>query len=692
MVQSKKLRIEKTKEELIRKIKENKPIERKHAHSIFVGPTGSGKSSLMARLLHRKMKSFSSSTGVSDAVVTVDVNIDNPSTFHAVAVTDPNSWDEVDYDASLVRQLNEESVPAVQAQAQQEETVVPSFEASSRGLLARFLHGVRGITKASARSSSTPKLTTPKLSESDITKIADSFVVKYRSLLKLTRSYSLYMRDTGGQVEFQEMIALVIFGPSIFFFVFRIDLEFQSKFHVEYRVSEGESTNRYTSSITTEEALFQCLASVYAMDTSGNTGVKTHKPLVFIVGSHVDKLEPPVDEKIAKLNEHLHSLIEDNGFQDIVEYANRREGRVMYTVNNTSTTDDDIKPIRSRIHTLVTSHNEFNIEYPIGYLLFCLDLQKLKCNVLTIDECRAMAARCGIVGKQVLHLLHFLHLRIGVIQYFDVDGLRHIVVKEPQVLFNKVTSLIIKTFSSDILTTREWQNFQKGILTASMLESVIGTSDGITPQEFLKLLVHLRIIAPYSSTTSGDSEKRYFIPCVLNHVQESSEEDLRTGVLPLSIQFQCLHCPKGLFGVLVTHLMAPSTDDSHIFFTLLEDKIFKDQVSFEVHSQTDQAVMSLKLFPSHLEVNFFPSLCEDGEISISNVCSNVRQTIEASILRSLEDLHYDKCRVQPVACFRCEHCCKLHPVKHGYIYCRKKNQNRRIPENGRCWYSEGEYH
>jgi hypothetical protein len=41
---------------------------------------------------------------------------------------------------------------------------------------------------------------------------------KFRKFLK--KSYSLYLRDTGGQVEFQEMISLLIFGPSIFFFVF----------------------------------------------------------------------------------------------------------------------------------------------------------------------------------------------------------------------------------------------------------------------------------------------------------------------------------------------------------------------------------------------------------------------------------------------------------------------------------------
>ena len=672
-------------EEFIRKIKENKPIKRGHAHSIFVGPPGSGKSSLMDRLLSRARRAFSSSTGLSDSVVIVDIDIENPSTFRAVTVTGPSSWNEVDYDLSLVRQLTEEddgNLPVVHDKLHTAVPVSDSFVAGS--VPEPGMSGLAGEAKPD-----------PKLSYGDISKVYESMMKKYGSFQKLKRSYSLYLRDTGGQVEFQEMIAILIHGPSIFFFVFRVDLNFRGKFSIEYRVSESESTNCYTSSITIEEALLQCLASVYAMDTSSTAGVQTHKPLVFIVGTHIDKLDPPADaEKITALNRDLDLLIRKSGFEDLVQYANDKKGQVMFTVNNTSNDDADIKLIRSKIHSMISKRREFSVEYPINYLLFCLDLQNLKCSVLTFDECKAIAAKYGIVGDQVSHLLQFLHLRIGVLQYFDMDGLRHIVMKEPQVLFNKVTNLIIRTFSSEALTTRERRNFFKGIVTASVLESVVSNNDRITCQDFLKLLVHLRIITPYPSTsTAGDDEERYFIPCVLNHVEESSEEDLHTDVLPLSIQFQCSHCPKGLFGVLVTHLMTPEYDEKSGIcssFRLIQDKIFKDQVSFEVHSLADQDTVTLRMLPSHLEVNFYPSLCDSRDMSIGEVCSNVRQIIDTSIRRAIVNLHYNERKVKPEMCFRCEHCSELHQVKNGTkIYCRKTHRSLTIPLNGRFWFNEG---
>ena len=127
-------------------------------------------------------------------------------------------------------------------------------------------------------------------------------------------------------------------------------------------------------------------------------------------------------------------------------------------------------------------------------------------------------------------------------------------------------------------------------------------------------------------------------------------------------------------------------------FTLIEKKIFKDQVSFEVHSQSDQDELSLRVLPSHIEITYFPSLDEERMLSVGEVCSNVRQVIETSILRSLEDLHYNKRKVMPMMCLRCENCSELHQVKKGdpcKMYCKKAHRNARIPSQGRCWFNEG---
>ena len=466
-------------------------------------------------------------------------------------------------------------------------------------------------------------------------------------------------------------------------------------------MSANKSINCYTSSITTEEALLQCLASVYAMDTSEEDSVKTHKPMVFIVGTHKDRLGPEAEGiiKINDLNRHLDLIIRNNGFRDLVQYAGD-DHNVMFAVDNTSDSEEDFQKIRSNVNCLINTRKEFSIEYPISYLLFCLDLQNMKQNILTLDECKDLAAKHGIEGDQVSHLLHFLHIRIGVIRYFDIEGLKHIVVKEPQVLFDKITDLLIKTFSGKSLRTSELLDFRKkGILAASAFGNVVNGDDKIKPNEFLQLLVHLRIVTPL--VTPGDKEdqeKRYFIPCVLNHVPES-KGDTVSNILPLLFKFKSDHCPKGIFGVLSTHLMTPEKAESEevgTTFVLIHDKIFKDQVSFEVHSPwEEQDEMSLKVYSTHLEVKFFPFLSDDDrDTPLKEVCNNVRQILEKSILRSLKDLHYSKEKLDPMTCFKCEHCKQMHPVKtgrtHHRIYCNKARKGSRIPVNGRCWYNEGQ--
>ena len=87
-------------------VAKDEKINRKLAHSVFVGPTGSGKSSLMDRLLGRAIRKPALSTGVCDGIVIVDIDVDNPSTFHAVTVIGPSTWEEVEYDVSLVSQMN----------------------------------------------------------------------------------------------------------------------------------------------------------------------------------------------------------------------------------------------------------------------------------------------------------------------------------------------------------------------------------------------------------------------------------------------------------------------------------------------------------------------------------------------------------------------------------------------------------
>jgi GTPase SAR1 family protein len=195
-------------------------IKQKLAHAMVVGPTGSGKSSLMDRLLHRILKETYTSTPVADSVVAVSIEEtieNNPSTFQVV---DGDSWTEVKYDESIHEQLQlptqKKPNPHPQ-QASQERSEEQSLVDDST-----YHHTQASPSRAEV------SMVIPLVKKYGGTK-------KFKSVLE---SISLYLRDTGGQVEFQEMLPLLVFGPSLFLFVFRLDQDFNKCFRLEYRGEE----------------------------------------------------------------------------------------------------------------------------------------------------------------------------------------------------------------------------------------------------------------------------------------------------------------------------------------------------------------------------------------------------------------------------------------------------------------------
>ena len=667
-------------------------IKRKLVHSVFLGSPGSGKSSLITRLVCKVPKDFSPSTGVCEPVIIVDVGIEDSSATHAsvTVLLQAGEWSEAEFEVSVVRQMNKESI-TITPKTMTPRTMPPPAP-STVPLQPHVSHSTTPCQTSGSVTSEMLTSDKADLSRRQLLpplKLISSVINKYgydRVQRYLRNSFSIYLTDTGGQVEFQEMVPLLISGPSIFFFLFRIDQDLRSKFKIEYRKKDRTVINSYVSSISTEDALLQCLASVDAMDKSD---VKTHQPLVFIVGTHKDLLGSNAEEKISEIDQQLNDLVRKHGYQHLVQYADQQSNRLMFTVDNYSKSEEDFKCIRSRVSEIVIGRDEFAINYPISYLLFSLDFENMKKSIVSFDECVSLAAQYGISKDQVKHLLRFLHTRIGRIKYFPVKGLDNIVVREPQVLFNKVTDLIVETFSSKRLYRQELSDFKhRGIISASVFKQVITAEDGIDPNSFLQLLVHLRIISQITSLEN--EEDRYFIPCVLSHVQASQRPEPVSNIPTLYIEFKCNHCPKGIFGVLINTLLSNAVQ-SKLKWELIPNSIFRDQVSFSVGRFKDR--VSLKFSSLFLEMVLHPSCCKSRRLHISHLCNDIRNIVDKSIKSSVKDLHYESLKTQHYFCIKCDSCSSTHQVQDpdyeddDYImYCESEHKSCALSEDCLSWF------
>ena len=92
----------------------------------------------------------------------------------------------------------------------------------------------------------------------------------------------VYLTDTGGQIEFQELLPQVLSGPTVFFLVFPLDKELNKQFKVKYVYQEGSESEPYMSTFTLQEALIQSLTSIASM--------ASNETQVFFIETYSDKV------------------------------------------------------------------------------------------------------------------------------------------------------------------------------------------------------------------------------------------------------------------------------------------------------------------------------------------------------------------------------------------------------------------
>ena len=687
-------------------------------HGVFVGPARSGKNSLMERLLGRMPSSVSPSTGLAESVVQVKV-IQKSATF--AANVEESIWLVMDYDDEAIKLMliNSESQNKVEMPILQTEEREDTFSSE-----ARFPEADLGKNKdeLSIDSESENVLfeaetgllvsESPPVFPSSLRhrpQLPDSYISPIEILKKAVRkkgyealkqhferTWSLYLTNTGGQMEFQEVLPLLVSGPSMFFFTFRLDRDLYEYYTIEYELSDGKRSYPYTSTLSTVDGMLQTLASVSAMGTFVYSGLhKRDKPLrpkVFFVGTHKDQLDSEkTDSYIARIDQQLQKIIRSTAYcKELVEFAS--ESQLIFTVNNFSESDSDFKSIRLAVQRVVM-RSEFQMTSPAHWLIFSLAIRKLNDRVISYDLCLEIARQCGLTDEELDEALHFIHSKMGLIRYFPYEHIKSLVFIDPQLLFDKVTELIVNTFTFEKVGLHEMEQFKhKGIFSLENLDEIgmQGQSSMIMSTfQFGKLLERLRIAAPLKVV----NEMKYFLPCVLAHAHESKSHFVTydTPVPTLLIAFECGYIPKGISGALIKYLIANEME-SLIKWTLLTDKIFKNEVSF---CAGPYDTITIKIFPTHFEIICIPDPQFNGERNkwpVEKMCTVVLETLDTGIKQILQDLNY--INTQHRVTFPClaDGCSGGHPAQLNWcngslcsLQCISVGKRSKLPANVHFW-------
>ena len=633
---------------------------------VFLGPARSGKSSLIKRLLKKELNPSSPSTGAADKIIQVSVKKSSSS---ATSIFE-STWLHLTYVGEAVRLM------MLAAKTYENKPVDSDIIATP------FPSDYNPVA--------IPEMPTGYISprqtfENALSSGGPRGINALRQ--HLDGPWTLYLSDTGGQMEFQELLPLLVSGPSLFFVVFPLHRDLNELFTIQYELPDGQQSEPYQSSLTLKEAILQSLATIAAMGTFTYKGVGDEsvklKPKVLLVGTHKDLLNPAtVEEDIKKKDAELQQMITTKSYyrENLIESASRNQ--FIFAVNNLADNDDDFAAIRARVNT-IAKLSRYQMSIPTHWLVFSLVIRNLSDRVISYGQCYNVAQQCGIDSEEELkETLWFLHTKMGVIRHFPYGDLSKIVVIDPQLLFDRITELIVKTFTFENAGQLLCDEFEKkGIFSLEDFERISATSDPfLTHSCFIELLKYLRIVVPFLDG------KKLFIPCVLAHADKALYPPRQHSAVPtLAIVFDCGYCPKGVTGSVIKYLMTNEMQSKFVW-KLQEDQIFRDQVSFFVGPN----LITLCLYPTHFEVVYAPSTEHAEAIcSIKETCHEICQSIKSAIQTVSKDINLTCHCNTTFYCTLCKsHIAEL--VQHRGIpcqlWCNETRQLCKFPDGYQYWF------
>ena len=439
--------------------------------------------------------------------------------------------------------------------------------------------------------------------------------------------------DHGSQPEFQEMMPVLFAGPAIFIFIFSLAEGLDSEYTVSYRSSDSEH-HLYKSSLTVKEVFMQFLSSIasyHSVLSSHDVALKSRVfPLsILVVGTNKDRVS---EAKVSEIDEELKEAVEETSLHKsgAIEYFSKKQ--LIIPVDNYNDNNDSAS-VRNVVERIIKKDGKtpYRLEFPMPWL--ALDLMTLRKHASTVayKEYTEIARQCDISEADLPKCLWFLHHKVGTIRYYgDVKELKNIVFIKPTLIFKAISELITNTFTSENVPLSQVEKFRNlGLLERDTLESIFARYEDelqISFDAFIALLNHFNILEPSHDPELGD----YFLPCALVRAPNPPSE---VNLNPLLVLFNGGFVPQGVFGALLVFLLR------EMEWRIQCDEglplLYRNQASFD---DGKDCHITLRATAECLEV-FVEGKQSSG---LTNSLYNIRQILEKGVFNVCKNLRYNQ--------------------------------------------------
>ena len=365
--------------------------------------------------------------------------------------------------------------------------------------------------------------------------------------------------DTGGQIEFQELLPPLLHGPAIHLIFFNAFSSLFKAVEVEYRHPDSNiSSVKYETSSSSIEIIQQLLVSFYGISQKDNS-----KSVACLFSSYIDQFSSNPDERAQQLKEVSDSLRKQ--FCDTSFYKNNYLAQpikeecpyIFQPLDNIGCPEDELEKAQQFILSVV-KESFTPVSLPVKWATFHLALRneyEKSPGVCTMEQCSRLADDCRIPAEHLPFVLEFFHFTLGTILYYkDIISLKDFVIVNPNILFSGISKLVALYFIGSGERYGTTQSIrQTGEVSKSNLQLNEPLSENcpLTSQHLVDLLAHYKLLVSKEST--------YLMPCLLLPDKEVVSSLVSLDVLslstpPLLILFEEGFVPIGLFSGMVNVL------------------------------------------------------------------------------------------------------------------------------------------
>ena len=426
---------------------------------------------------------------------------------------------------------------------------------------------------ASSQVSFEPPVQLPKINDDATRQLSEIVNKASAESIKLTLHKEwLYFIDSGGQIQFQQLLQAFIPCASVLMLVTNLADDLSGQSSTVLQCEDGEyivSGHSPTVETLLKRLILMVNSSAQQQKLISDTKLSKviikppEKLKIIALATHRDKYEEQLKngEKVESIEEKEEKLAKIfRSIEGNLSYHDVTSGKILSEVDgrkaSQSVFDDPvIKEIRAEL-----KDQAFKVNIPLRWYAFEILLRQeaIKgCGVLSLEDCQATGLGLGLHIEEIQSTLKFFYLLNTILYYPGVSDLVFVlphslieVVSELMTLVCKIRNGVnVGRGAADTKKMADRGIISEDVFSKSQKSDQISSHFPKFRSEVLKIFQHLLI-----ATELPDN--KFFMPALLPLIDPSEVNPVHNSTsCPLLFYFK-KGAPIGLFCAMIVHLLS----------------------------------------------------------------------------------------------------------------------------------------